>query len=247
MPRSFGKLDKILYDKIDFTKPVNLLLAWGGATLITICIFFSLIVLFEDVSLSDGLTESLFYLVFWGFFYAFLLPSLYKESKEFQKIKRSREQRERVEIERLRKEKIERLRKEAERLRLIELRDSDTQDSPYRYDIGRHARETLALRYGIPHVGRGGDRSGRELDTILIRKTRLLEVNRYEVVLPEYRDRKAIAVIEKGTEYVKTFYPQDGSKWWDRNGDWEEVLKGNSGFTIKDMARMHIERLNQRS
>lgn len=162
-----------------------------------------------------------------------------------QKIESARKLEERARM--VERQKVESARKLAERTRLIEMRDADVQDTAYRYEIGRHARETLALRYGIPHVNQEYGQKGRELDTILIRKIRSLEADRYEVILPEYRDRKAIAVIEKGTEYVKTFYPQDGSKWWDRNGDWEEVLKGNSGFTIKDMARMHIERLNQRS
>ncbi|WP_316016085.1 hypothetical protein, partial [Roseobacter sp. HKCCA0434] len=42
----------------------------------------------------------------------------------------------------------EQLLRSAEDLR-VQRRDADYQLEPYRYQIGRHANETLALRYGI--------------------------------------------------------------------------------------------------
>lgn len=126
--------------------------------------------------------------------------------------------------------------------RRVEHRDATSQKTPYRYKIGRHAKETLALRYGIPHVRSERDNGRNDLEEISIKKIRHIEKSRFESELTDYRNRIVIAVIEPGTDYVKTFYPKEGQNWWKENKEWEDKLKGNSGFTIKDMARMHFDR-----
>lgn len=123
-------------------------------------------------------------------------------------------------------------------------RDADTQDRPFEYIIGRHALETLSLRYGIPHLTKNEYGKVTGAKSIRIQKIKYLEKDRYLSKLPDYRDREVIAVIEKGTDFVKTFYPICGEEWFERNKSWEDSLKGNRGFTIKDMARMHVDRLN---
>lgn len=122
-------------------------------------------------------------------------------------------------------------------------RDADAQDQPYTYEIDRHALETLAMRYGIAHQERGPDGRIRDKDTIRIQKLSALGRDRYMATLPDYRDRQVVAVIQKGEEFVRTFYPLDES-WFKKNENWEDVLKGNPSWTIKDIARMHVERIN---
>lgn len=124
-------------------------------------------------------------------------------------------------------------------------RDADAQVAPATYSIGRHALETLALRYGIPHLAK--DTKGRTIEakSIRIQKIKSLGRDKYSAILPDYRNREVVVVIEKGTYYVKTFYPISGQIWFSQNSDWETSLKGNSGFTIKDMAKMHFDRINR--
>jgi hypothetical protein len=80
-------------------------------------------------------------------------------------------------------------------------------------------------------------------DCIRLRKRRVIDADksRYEVELTEFRKRNAIAVIEPGSEYVKTFLPLD-EKWFDKHTGLEAVLKGNSTMTLKELARFHIEK-----
>lgn len=120
-------------------------------------------------------------------------------------------------------------------------RDAHSQETPYKYKIGRHAKETLALRYGVAHIRSENGRGAYEPEEISIKKLRHLGKDRFEAELTEYGNRTVIAVIEPGTDYVKTFYPKEGQDWWKKNKAWEEKLKGNQGFTIKDMARMHFD------
>ena len=63
----------------------------------------------------------------------------------------------------------------------------------------------------------------------------------YEVLLTDFRDRKARAIIETGTEYVKTFYPLDDG-WFEKYADLEETLKGNNSFTLKELATFHVQK-----
>jgi hypothetical protein len=128
----------------------------------------------------------------------------------------------------------------------MKLRDADSQEEPFPYVIGRHALETLALRYGIPHLTIGDGIKAREAETIRIQKIRHIEGKKYEAILPDYRDRKVIAILEKGTNYVKTFYPLTGKQWFDENSNWELSLKGNKGFSIKEIAKMHLDLMNSR-
>lgn len=140
------------------------------------------------------------------------------------------------------REKERKLKEKAqESLRNLRIKhiNEDIYGSPFRYQVGRHALETLALRYGIPHI-----ENGREATSINITKIKKIEDNKYLCRLPDYRNREVIAIIENGTDYIKTFYPIEGKSWWDKNKSWEDTLKGNTGFTIKDMARMHIDRMN---
>jgi hypothetical protein len=80
-------------------------------------------------------------------------------------------------------------------------------------------------------------------DCIRLRKRRVIDADksRYEVELTDFRKRNAIAVIEPGSEYVKTFLPLD-EKWFDKHTGSEAVLKGNSTMTLKELARFHIEK-----
>jgi hypothetical protein len=61
------------------------------------------------------------------------------------------------------------------------------------------------------------------------------------VLLSDFRDRKARAIIEAGTEYVKTFYPLD-DEWFKKYADLEETLKGNNSFTLKELAIFHVQK-----
>ena len=148
------------------------------------------------------------------------------------------------------------------------IRDLDTQDEPFNYTIGRHANETLALRYGIantrlqtiPYIyyAKGGvqkrnpsrDRKKvADSKTIRLRKIKkLTKADCFVVELSDYRSRKAVAVHEKGSDYIKTFLPLDernneiDNAWFNRNKKLETVLKGNSAMTLKDVAKIHIEK-----
>lgn len=141
-----------------------------------------------------------------------------------------------------------------------EHRDADQQETPYTYEIGRHGNESLAIRYGIAnqekkvkeywYFAKGGERKRNpERDsvfyepakTIRLQKTERVGKDLYNVLLTEFRDRKARAVIEVGTEYVKTFYPLDDS-WFQRHSELENTLKGNSSFNLKELATFHIQK-----
>lgn len=117
----------------------------------------------------------------------------------------------------------------------VEARDADEQDKPYIYRIGRHANETLALRYGL--VNSFND---LENDTIKLKKIQLIKEHFYECELPDFGNRTAIAVIEKETEYVKTFYPLSKT-WFDENEQLEDLLKNNRGLKLSEVAKYHID------
>ncbi|WP_312531053.1 hypothetical protein [Paracoccus sp. (in: a-proteobacteria)] len=65
------------------------------------------------------------------------------------------------------------------------------------------------------------------------------ESNTYLVKLTDFRDREVLAVIEPGTEYVKTFLPRHKS-WFTLNKHLEETIKGNSTMTLKEIVSYHI-------
>jgi uncharacterized membrane protein len=140
------------------------------------------------------------------------------------------------------------------------LRDADTHHAPYEYNIGRHGNETLAIRYGIANLKKevipyfyyekGGvkkrnpDRDTiiwRDAKTIRLKKLRRIGQSKYEVLISDFRDRKAIAIIEVGTDYVKTFYPID-ERWFNIHCGLEEVLKGNRSMSLKELAHFHVEK-----
>lgn len=141
----------------------------------------------------------------------------------------------------------------------IALRDAEVQDQPYVYEIGRHGNEALAIRYGIAnqeskteeywYFAKGGVRTRNPArdkihlvpsERIRLRKLARLDPSQYLVALSDHRDREAIAMIELGTEYVKTFYPLD-KRWFDENARLELTLKGNGTFDLKELARFHVE------
>lgn len=139
-------------------------------------------------------------------------------------------------------------------------RDADFQETPYTYSILTHGNEALAIRYGIAnqerkvkeylYYAKGGEQI-RNPDrdrvyyepatTISLRKTKKISKDVYEVLLSDYRDRKATAVIEVGKEYVKTFLPLEQS-WFEKHADLEKTLKGNGSFTLKELATFHVQK-----
>lgn len=134
------------------------------------------------------------------------------------------------------KKAADKLREKAEREKLEHFRDSDNQSSPYIYQIGNHANESLAIRYGIANMERN-----EPAKHIRLQKIRKIEKDKYEVLLIGYRGRKSIAVIEVGTEYVKTFYPLNDN-WFEKHEALETALKGNGSFTLKELATFHVQK-----
>ena len=126
-----------------------------------------------------------------------------------------------------------------------EQRDADVQSIAYFYNIGQHANEALAIRYGIANLDLKDPSLERSVKIparqIALRKTERLEDGRYRVVMPHYRNREAIAIIEPGTDYVKTFLPLDAD-WFSRNAGLETALKGNGTFSLKELAAFHVQR-----
>ena len=197
----------------------------------------------------------IFLLVFFLVLAIIGLSSPFLIVNEFYKGKKKREAEDRAARVRLREvaanedeARLREIRQAEEKTRLAKemQRDADTQSKPYSYEIGRHALETLALRYGIPHTYRDEYGSITERSHIRVQKTEKLSGHKYRAILPEYRDREVIAIIEPGTEYVKTFYPQTGINWFNEHGKWEEALKGNRGFTVTEIAKMHFDRVHNR-
>lgn len=130
----------------------------------------------------------------------------------------------------------------------ILLRDADQQSYPYTYEIGRHGNETLALRYGIANIINNTGEASSRIRVQKIRKAGMLldsgdketvENNCYLVKLSDFRNREALAIIEPGTEYVKTFYPIKKS-WFENNSHLESTLKGNYTMSLKEVATFHI-------
>lgn len=119
-----------------------------------------------------------------------------------------------------------------------ERRDSDIQNSPFMYKIATHANEALAIRYGIANTERDKKTPS---STIQLQKLKRIQDSHYEVLLTDYRNRKARAVIEPGTNYIKTFYPLE-EKWFEKQAQLELTLKGNGSFTLKELATFHIQK-----
>lgn len=144
----------------------------------------------------------------------------------------------------MRQKKEAREREYARQVRAVQ-RDSERQGSPYKYEIGRHANETLALRYGIANIER---KNGRIHDCrhIRLQKVRRIEGDTFLVKISDFRNREAHAVIEKGTEYVKTFLPLD-KRWFEENRELETVLKGNRTMHLTQIANFHVSKTVGRS
>lgn len=162
--------------------------------------------------------------------------------------------------------------KEKERLKALadklEHRDADVQKTPYRYEVSKHANQTLAIRYGIANTtkktvpyyyyAKGGvkkrnpDRDKIKIvdaNTILLRKIKpLSEDNCYLVELTSFKKRKAIAIHHKGEDGIRTFYPINTNtntvdeQWWGRNKELEIALKDNKTFSLKELATFHVNK-----
>ena len=146
-------------------------------------------------------------------------------------------ERERILEEKRNKEKLERFRiieekRKQKELDRIRLRDSELQEIPYIYESGTHANEALAIRYGIANPE----------FKIQLRKIKKLKDSHYKVELIDFRNRHAVAVIETGTEYVKTFMPINDTEWFEKHKDLELVLKGNGSFSLKELATFHVQK-----
>ena len=204
-------------------------------------------------------------LVFGGFFVVLIIlfrifrkkPTEDEKLASIEEARRKREEEEEKKREHQQQQEIWSLALERERL---EHRDSDVQDVPYSYEIGKHANEALAIRYGIANLekktkeywffAKGGERKRNPerdtyyyepANTIRLRKLRKIGESKYLVAMEKFRDRQAVAIIEKGTEFVKTFYPMDES-WFKLHADLELTLKGNGSFSLKELATFHIQK-----
>lgn len=184
--------------------------------------------------------------------------SIEKKREESEELRRKEEREEKERIERRVRRKEDNRRHELERQRH---RDSDRQESPYTYQIGKHGNESLAIRYGIANNQRkvkeywyhakGGERKRNpERDkvyyepatTIRLQKKQKLGIDLYEVKLTDYRNRKAKVIVESGTEYIKTFYPYE-ENWFEKHSDLEQTLKGNGTFNLKELATFHVQKI----
>lgn len=157
-----------------------------------------------------------------------------------------------LQLEALAMEKRERqkLQAQQERRKAHEAwRDGPSQNEPYTYQIGRHANETLALRYGIANVVSDSDhRAKNSIRLKKIRRAGMLlgnelgetsEDNCYLVQLVDFRNREALAIIGAGEEFVRTFYPRS-KVWFDNNEKLETVVKGNATMSLKEIVGFHI-------
>ena len=203
----------------------------------------------------------IFYVVIRSIYHAFNPEAkrayLERKAKEAEENRKRKEQEEAEAKAKQEREEAEKRRKEYERQ---QHRDGDQQTSPYTYQIGKHGNESLAIRYGIAnqerkvkeywYYAKGGEQkrnSDRDkvyyepASTIRLQKTRKVSKDLYEVLLTDFRDRKARAIIETGTEYVKTFYPLDDG-WFEKYADLEKTLKGNNSFTLKELATFHVQK-----
>jgi hypothetical protein len=161
------------------------------------------------------------------------LKRVLDEKNKQEELERKRILEEKREQEELERKRILEEKRKKEELERIDLRDSDCQDEPYTYEVkGIHPNEQFAIRYGIANNS----------DKIKLRKLKKLQKDYYEVELTDYRDRHARVVIEKGTEYVKTFLPLD-DEWFKKHVDLELTLKGNGSFTLKELATFHVQKI----
>jgi hypothetical protein len=191
-----------------------------------------------------------------------LLCLVSPEARKERDLKREAEAKQRAEEEqRQKEEEAKRLTAQREaKMRWCRERDADCQDQPFRYSVDGHANAALAIRYGIAnqerlvkeywyHAKGGERRRNPERDRpyfapapfIRVQKVRKLSADMYLVRLSDYRDREARAIIEPGTDYIKTFYPKD-DEWFTKHADLELVLKGNPTFSLKELAAFHVQK-----
>ena len=118
-------------------------------------------------------------------------------------------------------------------------RDSEVQNEPYVYSIGQHGNEALALRYGIVNRKQS---SSLPSSKIKIQKTEKIGDDKYKVKLVDFGDKDAVVIHEPGTDYIKTFYPLN-EEWFTEHNDLETALKNTGSFTLKELAKFHIDTL----
>jgi hypothetical protein len=136
---------------------------------------------------------------------------------------------------------------EVERTRRLELRDADSQDTPYEYQCIGHPNVTLALRYGIANTCRSSrDERERSRTSATIRLQKIRKVRedeagaQYLAGLPDFGGRQVKVVIRPGTEFVLTFLPISDT-WFSEHEDLERLLKDNPTFTLKELATFHVQ------
>lgn len=184
------------------------------STMLVLLVILSPLLFIIFLVIGEGFVRSVLGGLFWAAIISWYLGKKIAEDEQ----KKSRDQ-------------AERNRKQAEN----DLRDAEVQDTPYDYKIGRHANETLALRYGLVNA-----KGNKEHNTIRLKKLKKLKTDFYEVEMPKFGNRKAIAVIEPGTDYVKTFYPTSAD-WFTTHVQLEAKLKNNAGLSLSDIAKYHID------
>lgn len=126
-----------------------------------------------------------------------------------------------------------------------------------RYGIANTVEKKAYLTYSLRGGERAEDQSSytlqiEEANTIKLRKLgkqAMIRVDKgrsdrddqstYLVEITDFGKRKALAVIEAGTEYVKTFLPFD-DRWFQLNGHLENTLKDNHTMTLKEIAIFHV-------
>tara|TARA_Y100001933_G_scaffold264477_2_gene330317 strand:- start:1634 stop:2329 length:696 start_codon:yes stop_codon:yes gene_type:complete len=219
---------------------------WGIVGLILVIVAWRWLLLIIALALTINGIQSHPYItaIVWGLFIVMGIAGYIWEKAELENQKKAKKK--------ARKEAAMKMQREM---------DQDVHSRPYEYKTGRHANETLAIRYGIANLekktkeywyyARGGERKRNPdrdriyyapAETIKVQKTKRLKDDQYEVLLTDFRNRKAKAIIEPGTDYVKTFYPMS-EDWFDKYANLETVLKGNSSFSLKELATFHVQKV----
>jgi hypothetical protein len=121
----------------------------------------------------------------------------------------------------------------------LKLRDAEVQNEPYVYSIGQHGNEALALRYGIVNRKQS---SSLPSSKIKIQKIEKIGDDKYKVKLVDFGNKDAVVIHEPGTDYIKTFYPLN-EEWFTEHNDLETALKNTGSFTLKELAKFHIDTL----
>lgn len=131
--------------------------------------------------------------------------------------------------ERLKRERLER-----------EARDKPISDELVSFKCIGHPNRTLALRYGVMNT-----EDDSENNTIRLLKKGYVpgfeERGHYYAELYDYENTKVRVVIDEGSDYINTFYPLSDKEWFEKYETLEKLLKNNDSFTLKELAKYHID------